>query len=196
MRTLALTRKLTLLLVVGALATATVAQRGGGRYAMPAAKGNHVVVQVENKLSIVRKSQVAWYKQQLGTLNMQAMKQWKDARKEAKKNKVKFATKKPTKKKLKVVNANSKTEEAARKILEALIAKSEKSKKSKVKLEEANVLGEARGRGGRDRGGRDRGGAGGRRRGGDDGKGGDDADKGKDRRRGGDRGGDDKKGGK
>jgi len=147
----------TVFLLVALSAASAFAQRGGGgRNVMPAPKGTHVVVQVENKAAIIRKSQVSWYKQQLGTLYLQESQQWKEARKAARANKVKFAEKKPSKKKLKVVHATSKTEEAARKILDTLIARSEKSKKGKI--EEGSVLGEGAGRGrGRDRrAGRDR----------------------------------------
>ena len=149
---------LTVFLAACVFAAPAFAQRGGGggRNVMPAPKGTHVVVQVENQAAIIRKSQVSWYKQQLGTLYLRESQQWKEARKAAKANKVKFTEKKPSKKKLKVVNANSKTEEAARKILDALIARSAKSKKGKV--EEGSVLGEAaeRGRGRDRRAGRDR----------------------------------------
>jgi hypothetical protein len=73
----------------------------------------YCVVQVGDEVSVARKSDVAGLRKSAAEEDKRAMKEYEAAKKEAKKNKEKFDTPKPTLRKVKILKDGFKTEQEA-----------------------------------------------------------------------------------
>ena len=90
-----------------------------------------VVVQVDQEVRIVKKSGVKTLKNELAQEYKRALASYASAKKQAKKDKVKFKEPKPKKKKLKTLKGNFKTEESAQAYVDDLAKKAAKKRAGK-----------------------------------------------------------------